>query len=140
MPHHDLLSKAVNNQLNLYGKALILDCHSYPGTPLKRDLDKNPNRPDFNIGTDPFHTPKHLIDLSISFFENAGYSLGVDWPYKGTIVPMEHYNTNKNVQSIMLEINRALYLEEPTNKKSDRYPEIKRITGEFIKLMKDSLN
>ena len=60
-------------------------------------------------------------------------------PRTGSIVPMEHYNTYKNVQSIMLEINRVL-LEEPTNKKSDRYPEIKRITGEFIKLMKDSLN
>ena len=137
--HHHKLSEAVNEQLNLFGKAVIIDCHSYPNKPIKRDLDQNLNRPDFNIGTDSFHTPKHLIDLATSFFENAGYSLGIDWPYKGSIVPLEHYNSNKNVQTIMLEINRALYLNEPTNEKSQRYLETKRITGEFIKAIKSSL-
>jgi N-formylglutamate amidohydrolase len=31
--HHEKLTKAVNSQLNLFGKALIIDCHSYPNTP-----------------------------------------------------------------------------------------------------------
>jgi N-formylglutamate amidohydrolase len=137
--HHNKLSKAVNNQLDIFGKALIIDCHSYPSIPLKRDLDKNPTRPDFNIGTDSYHTPNELVDLSVSFFENAGYSLGIDWPYKGSLVPLEHYQKNKNVQTIMLEINRALYLKEPTNEKSERYGEIKRVTCEFIKMLKNSL-
>ncbi len=137
--HHNRLNEAVNSQLNLFGKALILDCHSYPNIPLKRDLDKNSNRPDFNIGTDSFHTPKKLIDLSISFFESAGYTLGIDWPYKGSIVPMEHYHKNKNVQTIMLEINRGLYLNEPTNEKSQKYLEIKKLTSKFIKTLKNSL-
>lgn len=137
--HHNKLSKAVNNQLNLFGKAIIIDCHSYLSKPLKRDLDKNPNRPDFNIGTDSFHTPRKLIDLSISFFENAGYTLGINWPYKGSIVPLEHYHKNENIQTIMLEINRALYLNEPTNKKSERYLEIKKVTREYIKTIKNSL-
>ncbi len=138
-PHHQKLSDAVNKQLQLFGKALILDCHSYPSKPFKRDLDKSDNRPDFNIGTDAFHTPKHLIEVSKAFFEKAGYSLGIDWPYKGSIVPLEHYHKNKNVQTIMLEINRALYLKEPTNDKSDGYTEIKMITQEFIKAIKNNI-
>ena len=137
--HHAKLSNAVNRQLELFGKALILDCHSYPSKALNRDLDKSSNRPDFNIGTDAFHTPKHLIDVSKAFFEKAGYSLGIDWPYKGSIVPLEHYQKNKNVQTIMLEINRALYLKEPTNEKSEGYTEIKKVVGEFIKAIKDCL-
>ena len=76
--HHNKLSEAVNKQLDLFGKALIIDCHSYPSNPLKRDLDKTSERPDFNIGTDSFHTPKHLIDISIAFFKNAGFTLGID--------------------------------------------------------------
>jgi N-formylglutamate deformylase len=135
--HHEKLSNAVNNQLKFFGKALILDCHSYPSKPFKRDLDKNSNRPDFNIGTDSFHTPKHLIEASKDYFENAGYSVGIDWPYKGSIVPLEHYQKNKNVQTIMLEINRALYLKEPTHEKSEGYSEIKRVVGNFIKTIKD---
>jgi len=137
--HHHKLSKTVDTQLNLFGKALIVDCHSYPGKPLKRDLDKNPKRPDFNIGTDAFHTPKQLTEVSKTFFENAGYTLGIDWPYNGSIVPLEHYNKNKNVQTIMLEINRDLYLKESTNDKSERYLEVKKVTSEFIKTIKNCL-
>ena len=134
--HHEKLSQAVDNQLNRFGTALIIDCHSYPSNPLKRDLDKNPVRPDFNIGTDTYHTSQKLIDLSVNFFEKKGYSLGIDWPYKGSIVPIEHYKKNSNVQTIMLEINRALYLKEPSNDKSENYSEIKKITAEFIEMMK----
>jgi len=137
--HHQKFSNAVNNQLNLFGKAIIIDCHSYPNFPLKRDLDQRPNRPDFNIGTDPYHTPKKLIDLSKFFFEDAGYSLGIDEPYKGSIVPIEHYLKNKNVQSIMLEINRRLYLKESTNEKNENYFQIKKVTEDFIKTIKNNL-
>jgi N-formylglutamate deformylase len=135
--HHKNLSNAVTNQLNIFGKALIIDCHSYPSIPLVRDLDKNNNRPDFNIGTDAFHTPKYLIEAAEKFFKNEGYSLGIDWPYKGAIVPLEHYGTNKNVQSIMLEVNRKLYLDEPTNNKSKQYNDIKIIVHKFLETMKD---
>lgn len=137
--HHNNLNDAVNNQLKHFGQALIIDCHSYPSKPLKRDLDINPNRPDFNIGTDPFHTPRPLIDLSIAFFENSGYTLGIDWPYRGSIVPLEHYNKNNNVQTIMLEINRKLYLNEPTNEKSNSYNDIKKVAKDFIIELKNSL-
>jgi len=138
--HHTQLSNTVNNHLTQFGKALIIDCHSFPSVPLKRDLDKTPNRPDFNIGTDPYHTPNELIDASIAFFKKAGYSLGINWPYKGSIVPLEHYHKNQNVQSIMLEINRKLYLKEPSNEKSENYQKIKDLTRDFIKVIKTAFN
>jgi hypothetical protein len=135
--HHQRLSDAVNKQLNLFGKAMIIDCHSYPSSPFKRDLNKSTNRPDFNIGTDAFHTPAHLIESSKDYFENAGYTVGIDWPYKGSIIPLEHYQKNKSVQTIMLEINRALYLEEPTNEKSVTYLELKKVVKDFMEIINE---
>lgn len=134
--HHERLSTAVAHQLRNFGKALIVDCHSYPSTPLKRCLDQSGQRPDFNIGTDPFHTPQQLIDVSVAFFEKAGYSLGVDWPYKGALVPLAYYQQDKNVMSIMLEINRGLYLNEPSNEKSIRFDEIKNVVQDYLKTLK----
>lgn len=130
--HHNRLTESVAIQLKESGKATIVDCHSFPNKPLTRALDQSSFRPDFNIGTDSFHTPQKLIDESISFFESKGFSLGVDKPYSGSIVPLEYYNKNKKVQSIMLEINRRLYLNEPSNEKSIRYPEIKRLVQEYL--------
>ncbi|CAL2102744.1 putative N-formylglutamate deformylase [Tenacibaculum sp. 190130A14a] len=133
--HHSDLNKAVLRELKEFGQSLIIDCHSFPDTPLKRDLNKILNRPDFNIGTDSFHTPKKLIDASIDFFKSKGFSLGVDEPYSGSIVPMNFYQKDKRVSSIMLEINRKLYLEDKTNTKSKDFEEIKSVTQEFISLM-----
>jgi len=133
--HHSDLNKAVLRELKEFGKSLVIDCHSFPDTPLKRDLDQSLNRPDFNIGTDNFHTPIRLIDASIDFFKSKGFSLGVDEPYSGSIVPMNFYQKDKRVSSIMLEINRKLYLEDKTNIKSKGFEEIKSVTQEFISLM-----
>ncbi len=138
--HHYKLSESVNKQIEMFGEAVIVDCHSFPDTPLKRDLDRNLHRPDFNIGTDDYHTPKEFINYSIAFFKDKGYTLGIDWPYRGSIVPMEHYHKNKNVKTIMLEINRALHLQESTNKKSEKYLEIKETTGEFLEMIKTYCN
>ncbi len=133
--HHEKLDKAVDNQLNHFGKALIIDCHSFANTPFKRDLNQDPNRPDINIGTDPFHTSKELIDLSVKFFKDKGFSIGIDWPYSGSIVPLKHYQKNRNVNSIMIEINRKLYLHNNTNIKSDNYCAIKTTVQDFIKMI-----
>lgn len=74
-PHHTRLYVMVNSQLQKYGTALLLDCHSFPDKPFNRDLDQSPNRPDFNIGTHEIHTTQKLIDFSIDFFKTKGYSL-----------------------------------------------------------------
>ena len=139
-PHHEKLNQAVNDQLELNGKALIVDCHSFPSNPHIRDLSQEENRPDFNIGTDPFHTPKYLIEISKNFFNQKGYSLGVDWPYSGSIVPLNHYKKTKNVSSIMLEINRALYLNEPGNQKLSNYSAVKETINEYLTVIKTACN
>jgi hypothetical protein len=59
--------------------------------PKKRSAHKNVPRLDFNIGTNSFHTPNKLINISIAFFKERNLSLGVDYPFNGSIVPMEYY-------------------------------------------------
>ena len=134
--HHNSLTTIVEEQLIKNGECLIIDCHSFPSTPLQKAINQIPNTPDFNIGTDSFHTPKKYIEASITYFENLGFTLGVDWPYSGSIVPMKYYQKDKRVTSIMLEVNRRMYLNEPTNEKSNGYKRTKEIIQEYIKLLK----
>jgi N-formylglutamate amidohydrolase len=134
--HHRSLNKCVNNHLKQFGHALIIDCHSFPNKPFQRDLNQNLFRPDFNIGTDSFHTPENLIELSVQFFEDRGYSVGVDWPYSGSIVPMSYYRKNRKVYSIMMEINRSLYLIDDTNLISGVYQRTKNVVQEFLHVLR----
>ena len=98
----------------------------------KRALSKIKVTLDFNIGTDDFHTPQNLIAFSKDYFENLGYTLGINSPYKDTLVPKEHCHTNKKVQAIMLEVNRRLYLNEPSNEKSDNFETTKKVVQGFL--------
>jgi N-formylglutamate deformylase len=131
-PHHRKLSGAVAQQLQRHGKALIIDGHSFPDVPIEQSLDKRPDRPDFNIGTDAFHTPSALTDLSAKFFEDKGYSVGIDWPYSGSIVPLEYYQKDQRVNSIMLEVNRKLYLKEGASEKSADYTATKEVVQKYL--------
>lgn len=134
--HHNSLTTIVEEQLNRNGECLIVDCHSFPSTPLQKAINQNSNTPDFNIGTDSFHTPMKYIEASKIYFENLGYSLGVDWPYSGSIVPMKYYQKEKRVSSIMLEINRKLYLNEPTNEESIDYNKTKEVVQGYLNMLR----
>lgn len=110
--HHKALTDAVQTALDWNGRCLIIDGHSFPSKPLPYEPDQNTWRPDFCIGTDPFHTPDNLIETVIKFLEQRGYSTAVNAPFAGTIVPMRFYQRDKRVLSIMIEINRGLYMND----------------------------
>lgn len=106
--HHEILNNYVEDKLSVHGKALIIDCHTFSDTQLNTDSDKCIDRPDICIGVDDYHTPKELIEFITKFFTDLGYTIKINSPYAGTIVPERFYLKDKNVMSIMIEINRRL--------------------------------
>lgn len=134
-PHHKMLDSLVAEQLQQYGQATIVDCHSFPNEPLNRDLNKEQPRPDFNLGTDAFHTPKKFVEEAVHYFNDHGYSVGVDWPYAGTLVPSNYFQKSKHVRSIMVEINRKLYMDSATFLKSQGYDHCKKVVSGFLDLI-----
>ncbi len=116
--HHAVLTKTSSGILKKHEWALIIDCHSFPSVRLAYEGSKSKQsslRPDICIGTDPgFHTPDWLTDYMISAFEIRGYSVRLNEPFAGTMVPMKYYRRNRRLLSIMIEVNRRLYMDEKT--------------------------
>ena len=101
----------MEEKLRIHGRCLIVDGHSFHPVPLPYEPDQEPDRPDFCIGTDPYHTPERLTDLAMSFLQREGFSVSLNRPYSGSLVPMKFYGRNRRVCSIMIEINRNLYMD-----------------------------
>jgi len=120
-PHHRNLTARVGESLDLANDALIVDCHSFPKSPLPYELDQTPTRPQICIGVDEFHTPSYLIDTLVNFFSKAGLSVSVNAPFTGSIVPLDYYHSEKKVRSIMIEVRRDGYMDESTGEKSDNF-------------------
>jgi N-formylglutamate amidohydrolase len=111
LKHHNELTNMVDQKIEDMGFALIVDCHSFADKPFYSDIEQGIDRPDFCLGTDDYHTPKWLIDMVQLHFTNLGYSVGINYPYEGTIVPLQYFKTNDDVLSIMIEVNRKLYMD-----------------------------
>lgn len=135
-PHHNNLLEKVKVQLKMDGYCTIVDGHSFPNIPHERELNQDLNRPDFNIGTDSFHTPLKLAEESKSYFLERGFTVLIDKPYSGSMVPMEYYQKNSKVNSIMLEVNRKLYLHENISEKTDRFDEIKNVVQDYLNMVR----
>jgi N-formylglutamate amidohydrolase len=124
-PHHQTLTRAVNEALTSSGSCLVIDCHSFPQVPLPYELNRNLVRPDICIGTDSFHTPRALEDVLVSQFTGVGYTVAVNHPFSGALVPSQFYRKDKNVQSVMIEIRRSLYMDESTGEKSGGFDDVR---------------
>jgi N-formylglutamate amidohydrolase len=139
-PHHERLTHAVQNQLEKNGNCLIVDAHSFPDVPLRRDTDQTRPRPDFNIGTHALHTSPELARSAGQFFRERGFTVGINWPYAGTMVPMHWYNKQKKVQSLMLEVNRKLYLQPGSSEKSSNFKQLQQLVQEFLDTLRKQLS
>lgn len=116
-PHHAAMDAWVSDRLRMHGRCLIIDCHSFPRTPLPCDLDQTAIRPDICIGTSALHTTDTVTRVACSAFESRGYTVEVNRPYEGTIVPLRYLGEDPSVQSIMIEVGRWLYMDEATGER-----------------------
>jgi N-formylglutamate deformylase len=108
--HHAKLTSAVARE----GVCLVVDCHSFPAHPLPHEPDQDPQRPDICIGIDPFHTPAGLPKAIARKVGEQGLTVAVDKPFAGALVPAKHYQKDRRVSSIMIEVNRRMYMNELT--------------------------
>ena len=126
-PYHEELEKKTQRILEEHGKCLIIDGHSFSEKPLDFELNKDPDRPDICIGTCDFHTPEKLVQLMEDYIMGSGMTVKRNTPFAGTMVPMKYYGKDKRVASIMIEVNRRLYMNEVTGEKLSGFEAVKSL-------------
>lgn len=110
-PYAAALSDLVTDRIAATGRAVIIDVHSYPTLSSAYELHPDGQRPALCIGTDPQHTPPWLIEAAYAAFSPLE-DIGTDTPFSGTYVPLDRYNTDPHVYSVMIELRRDQYLTD----------------------------
>ena len=131
-PHHSELERMVNDVAARLGVCLIVDCHSFPSVALPYELDQTGQRADFCIGTDPFHTPSSVCVAIVAAVKEAGYSVTIDAPFAGALVPLASYRTDRRILSVMIEVNRRLYMDEHSGPKNRAFEQVRAVVGQLI--------
>lgn len=124
-PHHARFERAVSDILAVHGRCQIIDCHSFPSVAMPYEGDPaDDSRPDICIGTDTFHTDPVLAERLMHAFKAEGWRVALDTPFAGAIVPGSRYRKDRHVGSVMVEVNRRLYMDERTGERLNTFDEV----------------
>ena len=74
-----------------------------------------------------------VIELCKTVFEKQGYKVGINTPYANTIAPDTGYTYN----SIMIEVNKRLYLNEQTLEVTEEVNQLRKCLDELYTLLKN---
>jgi N-formylglutamate amidohydrolase len=119
-PYHRTLRHLVRRTSQLFGHAILIDCHSMPSSSVSRE---DGIKADIVLG-DRYGTScaTLLIDLAEAALRGRGYTVVRNKPYAGGFIT-EHYGEPAlGRHALQIEINRALYMDERSMAKKTSFP------------------
>jgi N-formylglutamate amidohydrolase len=79
------------------------------------------------------HPVSALIrDAIVSAAGEEGYSVAVNAPFSGALVPLSSYRRDRRILSVMIEVNRRLYVDELSGSKNDDFEKVRAAVGRTI--------
>jgi N-formylglutamate amidohydrolase len=133
--YHRKLNQKTAQKLKEHGQCTIIDCHSFSNE-FYWFLDESLHLPDICIGFDEYHKDPLLVEAILSEFKE--YDIGINEPYAGSLVPINYWQKERRVKSVMIEINKKLYLKEDNRTKSAHFSTMKEKLNNVLKILSDA--
>ena len=122
MAYYYAYIKQLKGMLNEH--SLLVDCHSFPSDMCDVDVCIGVNN-DWSRPTD------FVIDLVTEVFKQSGYSVMVNHPYSNAIAPQTDFVYN----SIMIEINKRIYMNEQTLELLDSASKVRAVLDTLYEIL-----
>ncbi|MEA3227491.1 MAG: N-formylglutamate amidohydrolase [Campylobacterota bacterium] len=130
--HHKELNEKTAQNLKLYNRCTVIDCHSFSDERYWFH-NKNLHLPDICIGFEKNHKDDAVIAIIKEEFKE--YDIGINIPYEGSLVPTNYWGKDFRVKSVMIEINKRLYLEVDNVTKNENFYLIKEKLDNIYKAL-----
>lgn len=127
-PYHAALAQLVGETLEVFGVAVVIDCHSMPSAAAIPDIVLGDR---YGMAASPLVTRAAEIA-----FEHQGFSHARNAPYAGGYTTILHGRRDRDVHALQVEISRGLYLDEERIEHAPGYEHIRErlsaAIGEFL--------
>ncbi len=121
-PYHDQLRELVADAHHRFGCAVLIDCHSMPSVGGPMDQDAGLPRADVVLG-DRRGTScsSELTRFVEETFKDLGYTVHRNTPYAGGFTTERYGKPLHGIHALQIELSRALYMDEATLEKKQRF-------------------
>jgi N-formylglutamate amidohydrolase len=136
LPYHRALAGLIQETLDRFGRAILIDCHSMPSVGGPMDRDHGAQRVDFVLGNNHGETcAPALMKLADTTLEAAGYVVRRNNPYSGGFTTRHYGKPSGNVQALQIEINRHLYMDEARIERGPGFAGLKADIGGLLEAL-----
>ena len=132
--YHAALGQQLDGARRRWGRALLVDCHSMPGSAVGR---RGTPRADIVLGD--AHGRAAAADTTAlveELFSARGYRVARNHPYAGGFATLNYGQPDRGVEAVQIEINRDLYLDPVTLGPNRGFSKLSRdiagIVGELV--------
>ena len=130
-PYHAALQKLLNDQISLFGEAVLIDCHSMPHEAIDGFGPAGAARPQVVLG-DRFgaSSAARIVDRIEAAFVAGGLRVARNAPFAGAFITQNYGRPSRGQHVVQIEIDRSLYMDEATVRPNRNFAAVKRlITG-----------
>ena len=133
-PYHDTLFGLLRETRDMFGHAILFDCHSMPHDALAGSTMVNGARPEIVLG-DRFGAScaRWVMDAAMDVFSEAGFRVVRNAPFAGGHITQLYGQPARGIHALQIEIDRALYMDELTITKSIRFTSFQRQINEIVR-------
>lgn len=123
-PYHKLLSERLEELHYNFGQVWHVNCHSMPSQKnrsrsLRGTIHFLSEQPDFVLGDrDGTSCNADFTRAIRAFLKDMGYKVAINNPYRGVEIVRRYGAPTTGRHSLQLEINKALYWDEQSHKKT----------------------
>ncbi len=135
-PYHEALQTQLNQAYMLFGRAILVDCHSMPHEAMDAIARSGRHRPEIVLG-DRFGTTagEDIVEGIEAAFVAAGLVVTRNTPFAGAYIAQQYGRPALGRHAVQIEIDRALYMNERLVRPNGNFTAFQRVLNEVIPLI-----
>ena len=126
VPYHRQLDALLTRARDMFGRAVLFDCHSMPSDALRAAPRVRGELPQIVLG-DRFGAAaaRHIIAETQAAFEAEGFLVARNAPFAGGYITQRYGRPSRGFHAIQVEIDRGLYLDQARVEANPAFEEVR---------------
>lgn len=132
-PYHTCLQGLIEESHQLFGRSILVDCHSMPHEALSSFQQSGAVRPDIVLG-DRFGAAAcgDIVDRIEASLRQAGLEVVRNSPFAGAYIAQTYGRPSRGQHVVQIEIDRSLYMDEARIEPNGNFDEMKALMTHVI--------